>query len=148
MRQMLLALMVAGIVAVSTGAIGPASSTPPASSLEIEPQPNPRLAVPLQRKPTQQDLDRLKSVVGKRKADVLRKLGHPSAFDKSKRGEPEYERIDGLRYTEVWRYRWGDETYCVWFRGAIVIETGEMPIQLLRSLSFGDPLLEAHSLSP
>ena len=57
-------------------------------------RPNPKLAKPLKRWPSELDLKRLESVKGLRAADVLKTLGHPSRVERQKDGH------------ERWIYPW------------------------------------------
>jgi hypothetical protein len=82
----------------------------PAFLTFIDPEPEPRLAKPLDRWPNEQDLARLKSVEGKPRRVVLRLLGHPSAVERRADGE------------EVWDYPWCARCR-VWIKGGVCTGT-------------------------
>lgn len=79
----------------NSGAIGPVPITTSVAIIAAtQQQPNTKMARPLGRLPTGQDIARLQSVEGKPRWVVLLVLGHPSFVER---------RADGF---EVWDYPW------------------------------------------
>jgi hypothetical protein len=96
------------VVAVGVGVAG--LPPPPAPPGPTESEPDTRKARQLDHWPNARDLDRLKSVEGKSRAQVIRVLGHPKQVER---------RPDG---TEVWDYPW--LAACrVWIKGGVCTGT-------------------------
>ena len=86
----------------------------PAEDQRVEPGPNPRLACPLGREPTQEDFARLNSVAGHPTREVIRRLGHPSMII----------HLPGSSDT-AWWYDWGTHRVRVQFRAGRVVSTDQ-----------------------
>jgi hypothetical protein len=73
-----------------------------------EGKPDPRQARPLERWPNQEDLNRLRSVIGRSPAGTVHILGHPSRIELL---------ADGA---EVWHYPWSASCRVFFRRGVVV----------------------------
>ena len=100
LRFMLAALLTASIMPVL--ASGP---LPPQLDLAND-EPNPQLARPLDHRPNASDLARLRSVMGKPKADILKTLGHPFRVRRPHAG------------LEIWDYPWQAQC-CLWLSDGV-----------------------------
>lgn len=88
LRFILAPLLTASIMPVL--ASGP---LPPQLDLADD-EPDPKLARPLDHRPTASDLARLRSVKGKSKSEILKALGHPARVQRLRNG------------IEFWDYPW------------------------------------------
>jgi hypothetical protein len=83
-------------------------------------EPDIRLTSPLLRKPTTADISRLEGAVGERKAEVLRRLGHPMQVFCRRKGES-------------WVYQWGTEWAQVWVSDTGVVTGTALVDEPIRS---------------
>jgi hypothetical protein len=101
-----LAILTAGVLAISLSPIANIPHNEPAST-QVELKPDPRQARPLDRWPTQADIERLESVKGRTPTETIRILGHPCAVEPTEDG------------SETWDYPW--VAACrVWFKNGVI----------------------------
>jgi hypothetical protein len=91
----MLRFAIASIVISTVLGCGTSSSTHhSAAQLDLQDEPDITKSKPLDRWPDREDLQRLKSVEGKSKREVIRALGHPCKVSRQPDG------------TEIWDYPW------------------------------------------
>jgi hypothetical protein len=90
-------LAVGGVLLVC--GITDADSSRISSISKVIVQPNTRLARPMNREPTPEEISRLERVVGCTPEEVIRRLGHPRKV---------IEHDDNRYIKIIWEYPWGD----------------------------------------